>query len=118
MRGQVTIELLAAMAFLLLLSVVLLSYVFFRDGERVDLQRQLEEKTLCESVSAVIQSFSASHSLGSTRLRLDRNIQIQGGYITVGNHYCTYFGRAENQDLNMGNVTVRTDANGVVVFEQ
>lgn len=114
-NGQVSIEMLFSVVFLLSVFVIMLLLVQQNQMAADNFKQNLGEEESCSKLSSIITYMSVNPPYTETQFELLYDLNIVNGRIFVGDIFCPFFGKASNVQLYSGIVRA-FDINGVVVF--
>ncbi|MDO8538146.1 MAG: hypothetical protein Q7S21_04630 [archaeon] len=112
-RGQVTIEVLAAVVILLLVFVAVLLFVLQKNIELDFIKTDYESQTACQKISGIISYIYSNSKSTELIFSIDKDANVFEKTINIDEYYCTFSGRAVPVNLKKGNVKAR-DLNGIV----
>ncbi|MBU0662628.1 MAG: hypothetical protein ABH854_05565 [Candidatus Diapherotrites archaeon] len=120
MRAQASVEIVMAVALIIMLFLMVLWFVNAREGDVQFVEQQYDNQRACGKLSSIISSAYAARSGTVLTATIDRDAKIIGNNIHIGkesNYSCTFVGSAqENLELKAGGIKAR-NVGGTVIVE-
>jgi len=116
LRGQVSLEALIAIAFMLGFVILVSFFVLQKNSDLAFLEARSLEGDSCRTLSSAI-FFAYSSPSSSQAVFLAKDANVLRNSIVFSSHSCSFVGIAEEKALRAGKVVVLGKAGGVV-FEQ
>jgi len=111
MRAQASVEIVLAVALIIMLFLMVLWFVNAREGDVRFVEEQYANQRACAKLSSIISSAYAARPGTVLTATIDRDAKIIGNNIHIGkesNYSCTFVGSAaENQNIKAGGIKAR-----------
>jgi hypothetical protein len=117
MRAQVSVETLLAIAAIMILFILVLASVAFKNSQAEYYQTLFKNQSICNKLSLAISLSFASGKKNFSLFVLDNNATIYPHSIDIGNYSCDFIGTAIPTSLLQGTIKIKNNS-GVVEFEQ
>ncbi|MDP2666413.1 MAG: hypothetical protein Q8P05_02855 [Candidatus Diapherotrites archaeon] len=113
--GQVSMEVLSSILFLLMLFVVALLLIEQNKQSSARLQQNVGEEEVCIQLSSIITYMSSNPPYTETKFELLQDANITNNFVLVGDALCPVLGSVSNVQLYRG-IVKAFDLNGTVIF--
>ncbi|PIU21352.1 MAG: hypothetical protein COT15_02760 [Candidatus Diapherotrites archaeon CG08_land_8_20_14_0_20_34_12] len=109
-KAQVSTELIVAVSILLALLIVILLFSANMRMQSDILKEKSESVKICYSLASLL-SKANTQNYSVTLFQLDKNTNISGNVIKIGDNSCNFFGSLPNINLTEGTIEIKNKTN-------